>query len=215
MTDTQKSLTYRLGLIVLLVLVAYGSILSHGFVWDDFDIIVHNPLLASLENIPRFFLTEDKVVAATGYYRPITYLSFALDRALWGVNPLGFNITNLLLHIWSSPSFYLAVREIFRKEKLAFYAAIVFALHPLAVRDGELPCRRPEHAAVCLSSRPALLFSSSGRGGSSVLFFTLAIFSKEFALLLPAVFLFYDCGCGRRRSGCRISSLPGRRSSAT
>jgi hypothetical protein len=60
---------YRLGLIVLLVSAVYGNTLNHGFVWDDNDIIVNNPLLEKFGNIPQFFLSEDKVSISTGYYR--------------------------------------------------------------------------------------------------------------------------------------------------
>ena len=39
MTDAHKQRIYRLGLIALLVMLVYGNILNHGFVWDDHDII--------------------------------------------------------------------------------------------------------------------------------------------------------------------------------
>ena len=99
MTDSQKNLIYRFGFIIILVAAVYGTTLTHGFVWDDNNVIVQNPLLENLGNIPRFFLSEDMAMGPTGYYRPLTYISFALDRALWGLNPAGFHLTNLVLHI--------------------------------------------------------------------------------------------------------------------
>ena len=192
MTVTENKPIYRFGLIALLVLGAYGCILSHGFVWDDYDIIVNNPMLASLGNIPRFFLTEDKVNAATGFYRPVTYISFALDRAIWGGNPLGFNLTNLLLQLLVALSFFAVVREMFRQERLALFAAALFALHPLAVETVNFHAGGRNTLLSAFFALMSLYFYLKQRRGWSVAFFALAIFSKEFALLLPMVFLFYD-----------------------
>ena len=68
----------------------------------------------------------------TGYYRPLTYVSFLIDRSIWGLNPLGFNITNLILHIAVALTFYLLMAELFKKEYYAFIAALIFSLHPIA-----------------------------------------------------------------------------------
>jgi tetratricopeptide (TPR) repeat protein len=183
---------YRLGLVILLVMLVYGNTINHGFVWDDTDIIVNNPLLEKLGNIPQFFLSEDKVATATGYYRPITYISFALDRAIWGLNPLGFNITNLVLHILVALLFYASVVALFKKERLALVAALLFAVHPLAGETVNFHAGGRNTLLSACFALLALLYYLKGRRFPSVLFFTLAIFSKEFALLLPLVFLFYD-----------------------
>lgn len=191
MTDTPNPL-YRLGLIILLVVAVYGNILNHGFVWDDTDIIVHNPLLEKLGNIPLFFLSEDKVTAATGYYRPMAYISFALDRAIWGLNPLGFTITNLVLHILVALLFYAVIAALFTKERLAFVAAMIFAVHPLAGETVNFHAGG-RNTLLCASfALLSLLLYTKGKHILAVVCFTCAIFSKEFALLLPLVFLFHD-----------------------
>lgn len=192
MTDSHKQLMYRFGLIILLVLAAYGNILNHGFVSDDNGIIVNNPLLEKLGNIPRFFLSEDKAFVLTGYYRPLTYVSFALDRAIWGLNPLGFNITNLVLHIIVALLFYAAVVALFQKERLALIAAVIFALHPIAGETVNFHAGGRNTLLSASFALLALLFYIKGKHLPTVVCFTCAIFSKEFALLLPLVFLFYD-----------------------
>jgi tetratricopeptide (TPR) repeat protein len=199
MTEAHKHLIYRLGFIVLLVLAVYGNTLNHGFVWDDNDIIVNNPLLDNLGNIPKFFLSEDKVATATGYYRPMTYVSFALDRAIWGANPVGFNITNLVLHILVALLFYSVIEALFKKEQLAFVAAVIFALHPIA---GETVNFHAGGRNTLLSACFALLslyYYIQGKHLPGAACFTLAIFSKEFALLLPMVFLMYDYRLQRKK----------------
>lgn len=192
MTDAHRHLMYRFGLIILLVVAVYGTTLNHGFVWDDTDIIVNNPLLEKLGNIPQFFLSEDKVATATGYYRPMTYISFALDRAIWGLNPLGFNITNLVLHILVALLFYTVIAALFKKERLALVAAVIFAVHPLAGETVNFHAGGRNTLLSACFALLSLLFYLKGKRVPAVVFFTLAIFSKEFALLLPLVFLFLD-----------------------
>jgi protein O-mannosyl-transferase len=200
LTDSHKHLICRLGLIVLLVLAAYGNTLNHGFVWDDNDIIVNNPLLEKLGNIPQFFLSEDKVSSATGYYRPMTYISFALDRAIWGLNPVGFNITNLVLHILVALFFYAAVNALFNKERLALVAALIFALHPVAAESVNFHAGGRNTLLSACFALLSLLFYIRGKHVAAVACFTCAIFSKEFALLLPLVFLFYDYRLQQRKA---------------
>lgn len=192
MTDAHKSLLYRYALIILLILAAYGNTLQHGFVWDDIDVLVDNPITESLRNIPKFFISEDTADVSTGYYRPITYVSFALDRALWGLNPVGFNITNLVLHILVALLFYRTVAALFKRDNLALAAAVIFALHPIAGETINFHAGGRNTLLCACFSMLSLLYYTKRKHLPAVVFFTLAIFSKEFALLLPAVFLLYD-----------------------
>ena len=183
---------YRFGLIILLVAAVYGVTIDHGFVWDDIPVIVNNPLLENLGNLPEFFITEDSIDDSTGYYRPVTYISFALDRALWGVNPAGFHATNVVLHLLVVLLFYTVIVALFNRERLAFVAALILALHPIA---GETVNFLAGGRNTLLSACFALLslrFYLRKRQIPAAICFTVAIFSKEFALLLPMVFLFTD-----------------------
>ena len=192
MTDSHKGLMYRYAIIILLVLAAYGNTLKHGFVWDDINVLVDNPITESLRNIPQFFISEDSADVSTGYYRPITYVSFALDRALWGLNPVGFNITNLVLHILVALFFYRTVAALFNREDLALVAAVIFALHPIAGETVNFHAGGRNTLLCACFSMLSLLYYTKKKHLPAVVFFTLAIFSKEFALLLPAIFFLYD-----------------------
>lgn len=190
--DLQKSITCRILFLTLLLLVVYGNTLNHGFVWDDINIILDSPLTESLRNIPKFFVSEDIAEGPTGYYRPITYVSFAIDRAIWGNNPIGFNITNLLLHILVVVTFYRLVAVLFKKENLAFIAALLFALHPLVGETVNFHAGGRNTLLCALFTLLSLLFYTKKKLIPSLICFMLAIFSKEFALLLPALFFLYD-----------------------
>lgn len=202
MTGSQKQLIRRIGLIVLLVVAVYAPTLRHGFVWDDAFIIVNNPLLEKPGNIPGFFLSEDTIEESTGYYRPIPYASFALERSLWGVNPAGYHGVNLVLHILVVLLLYRVLSTLFQKERLALIAALVFALHPVA---GETVCflsgGRNTLLAACFGLL-AFLFHLGKKPLPALAAFTVAIFSKEFALLFPALFLLADTRLAREKVRC-------------
>jgi len=185
MTDAKKNLIYRLGLIVLVVLAVYGNTLNHGFVWDDADVIVDNPQIRSLANVPAFFVSEDRIESATGYYRPMTYVSFALDHAVWGLNPVGYNITNLVLHCAVAMLLFFLISALFGSERLALVTALLFALHPLAGETVSFHAGGRNTLLCACFGVLALLFHIRKQPLPAVLCFTVAIFSKEFGLLLP------------------------------
>ena len=193
MPDFLKSPFCRLGFLLILTTIVYGSTLTNGFVWDDTPIIATNSLLENPANIPQFFLSEDTINEdPTGYYRPVTYISFTLDRSLWGVNPAGYHLTNLLLHLLVTLLFYAVTAAMFNKERLAFLAALIFALHPMAGETVNfLSGGRNTLLSACFALL-SLLFYLRNRQILALASFTVAIFSKEFALLLPVVFLLHD-----------------------
>ncbi len=190
--DALKISVLRYGLFILLITAIYASTINNGFVWDDNNVIVHNPLLGKLGNIPHFFLSEDMAMGYTGYYRPVTYISFALDRALWGLNPAGFHLTNITLHLFVVLLFYMVVMALFKKERLAFVATLLFALHPVTAESVNfLAGGRNTLLSACFGLLSLLLYIKKKQIPAAVCF-TAAIFSKEFALLLPIIFLLYD-----------------------
>ena len=192
MTDSQKNFSIRFGLISLLLLGVYANTLNHQFVWDDLEIIVKNSFLESFANIPTFFLSADKIEHAVGYYRPLTCVSFAIDRAMWGLNPVGFNVTNLLLHIIVALVFYKVVVALFHRENLAFVATLIFSLHPMAGEVVNFHSGGRNTLLCACFALLSLLFYIKKNTLFSLLCFTLAIFSKEFGLLMPLAFLLYD-----------------------
>lgn len=192
MIDSQKNILYKCIFIAIIILAVYANTLNHGFVWDDTDIIVTNPVIEKLSNIPQMFLTEDRIETTSGYYRPITYISFALERAVWGLNPIGFNVVSLLLHIAASLLFYRVVAALFGSERLAFIAALFFSLHPIAGETVNFHSGGRNTLLCAVFFLAALFFHLRHKMAPAVLCFAVSIFSKEFGLLLPVILLAYD-----------------------
>jgi protein O-mannosyl-transferase len=87
------------------VFVLYWNAIGAPFLYDDLDQILNNPSLADWHTFAHRFLLAP-VTFTTGFrgagglsYRPLYWITLALDRHLWQLNPTGFHLTNLLLHI--------------------------------------------------------------------------------------------------------------------
>ena len=81
--------------IVAAVAAVFAPTLRHGFVWDDDFNLVSNP------HFRGFAPAELRWMATSfhlGHYHPLTWASFGLDYVLWGMDPLGYHLTNLVLH---------------------------------------------------------------------------------------------------------------------
>jgi Tfp pilus assembly protein PilF len=180
-------------LIVAAVSVLYGFTLGNGFVWDDHQIIENNPLLSSIAFLPKLLLAEDTFPGmASGYYRPLTYLSFLVDKSIWGNNPLGFTLTNIGLHLLVSLSFYLLITTLFNDKRLALFAALLFSTHPLAAETVNFHAGGRNTLLCSLFIVGAYLSYIKGKQVLPVLLFGLALLSKEFGLLLPPLLLLHD-----------------------
>jgi protein O-mannosyl-transferase len=94
-----------LAISTLWVFALYWNALRAPFLYDDLDQILNNPSLADWHTFAHRFLlapvafTTDFRGAGGLSYRPLYWITLALDRHLWQLNPAGFHLTNLLLHI--------------------------------------------------------------------------------------------------------------------
>ena len=132
-------------LVSLLTVFAFLPVLENGFVdWDDKANFLENRSYRGLgwEQLRWMFTTFHK-----GHYQPLSWVTLGLDYILWGVEPFGYHLTNLLLHAANAVLFYfLAFRllalalsvtagETLSLRISAAFAALVFAIHPLRVES--------------------------------------------------------------------------------
>ncbi|MFP6588912.1 MAG: hypothetical protein VCE12_00155 [Candidatus Latescibacterota bacterium] len=84
-----------------LVLIVYANSLDSGFYFDDHHSIERNTAIRSLAAIPTYFVDGGAFSADpdVSMYRPLLLVSYALNHALGGVDPVGYHLVNVLLHI--------------------------------------------------------------------------------------------------------------------
>ena len=97
---TNFRITLSICLILLLVFGAFSSCLKNGFVnWDD-DRYLGNPVTA--QPFSLMALKEASTTFFIGHYQPLTILSYVLNYQFFKLNPLGYHLTNLILHLLNS-----------------------------------------------------------------------------------------------------------------
>src|SRR5215510_4190466 len=127
------------GLIVLFTFIVFSPALRNDFVnWDDWETIVENQNFRgfSWSHLGWMFTSFHM-----GHYQPLSWLTFSFDYLVWGVEPFGYHLTNVLLHSANAVLFYLVCRRLlamaaagsndFALRLAAGFAALVFAIHPL------------------------------------------------------------------------------------
>jgi hypothetical protein len=186
-----------------MIIGAYFPTFSGEFILDDKPFVKENVDIRSFRS-PIFYLLQedgiserDKGRASSGYYRPLASFTYTLDLKIWGSKSSGFRTTNLVLHLISCLFLYLCLERVTHKDA-AFTAALLFGLHPVNTEAVSWVASR-NNILVTLCSLGSFYFymrrSQEGRrwhGALSLLFFCLALLSKEFALMLPLIFFLFD-----------------------
>ncbi len=181
------------------VLVFLNS-LSNEFAVDDLFILLGNPLLRDLKTLPEALLGPywvGKYAVGLGLWRPGVLGLFGLEWALWGDIPVGYHVVNVLLHGGVTVLVVLLLGR-FLPVSAAFLAGLIFAVHPVHVEVVANVVGQAELLAAfffllaCLFIQGTATKMHPGRLALVLLFFALAVLSKESAITLPGVVLLLD-----------------------
>ena len=173
--------------VVLITLFAaiYAPALGHGFVKDDFRWIasaqVHSPA-----DIVRIFSTN------VGFYRPLVTTAFAIDRAVWNLDPRGYALTNVTLLMANAGLLFLLARRLSLPVEAALFAAAVWAFNVHGINMALLWTSGRTALLLCLFAQAAaLVLLSDGRWAPMLagVLALAAMLSKEEAVLLPPLFV--------------------------
>jgi tetratricopeptide (TPR) repeat protein len=176
----------------VLVLAAFSPALEAGFVWDDDQYLTANPLIIAPDGLRRIWFSRD----SPSQYFPLTYTSFRLEHALWGFDPRGYHLVNILLHLANALLLWrlLAVLAV----PGAWLAAALFAVHPLQVESVAWVTERKNVLSTLFYLASLLLFVRQPAGERrwnsrwyllSLATFLLALFAKTTAVTLPVALL--------------------------
>lgn len=166
--------------LVALLAIIYVPDTGHGFIRDDFTWIIHGQI-ESLHDVWRI------VASDLGFYRPIPALSFSLSWWLFHLQPLPYGLTNFLLLLLCVGAIFRLGRGLELPTSGAFTAATLWALNLHGINAAVLwPSARPALFLVLGSALAAERFLRR-RPVASAMWYALAVFSKEEAVLLPFV----------------------------
>jgi tetratricopeptide (TPR) repeat protein len=119
--------------------------LANGFIdWDDGSLLLRNPWYRGLGPSTLAWMFTTRLM---GHWMPLNWLSFGLDYVLWGMNPAGYHLTNVLLHAAGVAVLFCVARALLRAalparpapdpwlSAGALVAAFAFGIHPLRVES--------------------------------------------------------------------------------
>jgi tetratricopeptide (TPR) repeat protein len=138
----------------LVTIIVFANGLSGEFVYDDNRQILRNPLIQDNSLIGKALASDvwafkgDGSQAASNYWRPTFTAWNIFCFRLFGTNPFGWHLLNLLLHVGVCALAYMLLRRWNLSPMLAFAISLVFSVHPIHVES-----------VTWIAGLPDLLFS--------------------------------------------------------
>jgi Flp pilus assembly protein TadD len=187
-------------ILFLAILVAYYNTLNYPFInLDDPDYIKGNLYIRDLSWRGIYEIFSRPIV---GNYFPLQILSYAIDYKLWNLNPFGYRLHNVVLHVLNAALVFLLLRKIFSNLWVSFFTALLFGLHPVNVESVTWVAERKNvlSMAFLLSSFLVYLYYLEEQKSTrrkefyllSLFLFLLALLAKVSAVVLPLLFILYD-----------------------
>jgi len=202
--STNVALLAWLVVVVIFAVLPYVLSLDGEFVLDDQELIVDNPIVHKLSNLPRAFTTHYLIGWAnteSQYYRPLTTVSFQINYALSGPDPTAFRLTNLILHVIASVLVSLIAFRLTSSVPAAGIAGVAFGVQPSHAESVAWISGRTDLLAAVFVLTAALSFLAGWNrskqgfswplGLSCSAFALCAMLAKESALIIPGLFLIY------------------------
>lgn len=119
----------------ILICFAYINSLSTYFILDDYSAVVSNMHIRELKlsNVltPMYREVNPDKFKVPIYSRPIQILSYAIDYRIWKLNPFGYHLMNMILHILNAILIFVLFSELFKNKLCAFFGALLFGVHPV------------------------------------------------------------------------------------
>jgi Tfp pilus assembly protein PilF len=213
--------------LALTTFIVFLPALKAGFVnWDDDTNFLDN---ANYRGLGAAQLQWMFTTFLMGHYIPFTWMTFGVDYVVWGMNPAGYHLTNILLHAANAVLFYFIALHLLRLSVPACppdgaaapilgsaLATLLFAVHPLRAESVAWITERRDvlSGLFCLAAVLTYLQycgvpdrqtertrNAPGWYWASLAFFAFALLSKSMAMTLPAILLLLDAYPLRRLGG--------------
>lgn len=189
-----------LALLASLLLFIYAPALHGPFALDDWRNITKNPSVHMTEVTPDALIRAATPTRNLSGRRPVAFLTFAFDYRIHGPDPAGFRMTNMIILILSLPLALFLALQVSRSWHspaaafaIATAATLLWAANPLLTNGITYVVQRMTSLGALFSLAALASVLAGLRGGrfhwyaAGVLFWALALGTKETALTLPLV----------------------------
>jgi protein O-mannosyl-transferase len=115
-------------IIFLAAWFCYYPSLSGGFLWDDDRLLTESRIIKSPDGLHRIWCSTEAVD-----FWPVTNTLLWTQWRLWGMDPAGYRVTNLITHAAAALLIWIILQRL--SISGAFLAAMIFAVHPVNVES--------------------------------------------------------------------------------
>lgn len=195
-------------ILIAVVFAVYFNSLENQFVFDDESVIQTNSSLTTLSSIPKYFTGEDGFHKVIGkYYRPIVSTSYNIDYAIWGLNPFGFHLTNIIIHLIATLILFRLLQLIFVKQKnvnlISLLGTLIFAVHPIHTEAVSWVSGRTDSFFTIFffasflyylkfTGYPEFENKNNKYLYISLIYFAFGLLTKEMIVTLPVILILFD-----------------------
>ncbi len=186
--------------LAIITIITFSSLKDCGFINLDDNIYVYeNAYVQSGLNwnsIIRAFSSE--LVEKSGNWHPLTWLSLMLDYQIFGLNPSGYHLMNLLFHVMNTLLLFLVLHRMTKTLWPSAFAAALFAIHPLHMESVAWITERKDVLSTFfwMLTIGAYSYYVEHQGFRRyffvLLFFILGLMAKPMLVTLPFVLLLLD-----------------------
>ena len=190
--------------LVIATVAVYLPVRHNGFVaLDDNAFVTNNPSIRgglTWQSV-RWAFTADLTHADPNadYWRPLSFLSHALDIELFGLEPAGHHLMNVAIHAAAAVALFLVLQSMTNAPWRCAFAAALFALHPLRVESVAWVAERKDVLSGVFFMLTLGAYTRYVRTPFSLrrylivfFLFALALMSKSMVMTLPFVLLLLD-----------------------
>ncbi len=194
-----------------LILGVYANGLRGPFQFDDRHAIVENPALRG--SVDSAWWGANAWTIGAGHYRPLTFVTYAINLRLGGLDPFGFHLFNVILHWAASATLIWLLWLLCQRSTPAIVGGLLFAVTPANSEAVNYVAARSSLLVGLWSAASVAAFVLFRRaqaddrrgiallaGVGALVALGLGLASKEIAVTVPIVWICYDIGWSRALS---------------
>ena len=178
----------------LLVIISYlPAMLWGGFVWDD-NLYINVDPVRDVSGLWQIWFSPSDL-GREDHYWPLVYTTFWLEHKLWGFDPTGYHVVNVLLHLANTLLLWHLLRRL--AVPGAWVVAMVFAVHPLHVESVAWVFERKDvlsglfYLAAALTWMRFIDQPCRGRYAGALALYVMGLLSKSVVVTLPVALLIW------------------------
>jgi hypothetical protein len=209
-TTSAHKKTLPIVFLIIVTFAVFWQSASHEFLIHDDSVYVTENLHAKTGLTYRNMLWAFTTMEASNWH-PVTWLSHMLDCQIYGLNPKGHHLTNVLFHIANTLLLWVLFFTATRNYWQSMFVAALFALHPLHVESVAWIAERKDLLSTFFMFGTLILYTRYTKNPRPLLYiltlllYVFGLMSKPMLVTLPFVMLLWDFWpSGRLRLEARL-----------